>query len=280
MARDNLRYLAEQLHEYLRRRISGCPACETAHDPRGHDAPILPQLSNMGQELTWICENGHRHYLDILMAATSIRLDGNEISIFDAHMGRFLIIRVVPAEQTRVESGPDGIPTFTIRARDAGPDRLWFEHIGGAKEKREALQDFAEAVIAAQANPQAEANPELRCIYAAIIVAGDHFSWGCEGAEILRRLQVKTLEEQAQDWEDNNLRLQVGEAVIQAAVRSRRGPGQVILKVDGGQINILVNVLSGGNRPTPEGAAVVDAEELVRMAQNRVIQGQDAEGMD
>ena len=280
MSQGYLEHQAEHLYEYLRRRISGCSICETGHDPRSHGAPPLPELSNIGQEITWVCENGHRHFLDVLSAATSIRLDGTEIAIFDAHMTPSFTIRVVPPTQTTVERRPDGMATFTIRARDAAPRYFWWEYLGRADEKREAIQEFNEAVIYAKAEPQADENPMLRCIHEATIISGDYFSWGCKGGDILRRLQAKTLEEQAQKWEDNNLRQQVGEAVIQAALKGQGGPGQVILKFDGGQVNILVNPLSGDNLPTLDGARVVDAEELGRMVEGRAVQGPGRRGND
>ena len=161
MTTDELDQKATELYEHLRRRISGCSMCETGHDPGNHTEPGLPELSNLGQEIIWVCENGHLHYMDLLMAATSIRLEDREISILSAHMTPLFCIRVVPPEQTRMEGAPHGLPTFTLRAYNTGPDQPWWEHTGADEEKREAIQGFTEAVIYARSAPRVKAKPRV-----------------------------------------------------------------------------------------------------------------------
>ena len=276
MTPDELQQKAMELYEHLRRRISGCTICETGHAPENHMAPSLPELSNFGQEITWLCENGHRHYLDLLMAATSIRLEGREISILSTHLTPLFCIRVVPPEQTRIESEPRGLPTFTIRARNTGQDHPWWEYGGAVEEKRYSIRGFMEAVVYAKSDPQVEVDPKPGAVHAAII-AGDFFSWGCEGVDVVRRLQAKVLKEQAEEWEDRNLTMQVGEAVIQAAIDNRGEPVQLILQIEGAQINVLVNLLPPQEEVSDsENSGVIAIGCWGDMARNRVVQGEDA----
>ena len=215
MTTGELEPKAMALYEYLRRRISESSICETGHVSENHRDPRLPGFSHLGQEITWGCENGHRHYMDLLMAASSIRLEGREISILSRHLTPLFVIRVVPPEQTRIESGPRGLPTFTIRARHTGQDHPWWEYGGPVEEKRYSIRGFIESVVYAKSDPQVEveADPKLGSHHGAII-AGDDFSWGCEGVDVVRRLQAKVLKEQAEEWEDRHLTMRVGETVI------------------------------------------------------------------
>ena len=57
----------------------------------GSMEPVLPELNNIEQEITRVCENGHRHYLDLLMSATSIRLEEREICILSTHLNADLL---------------------------------------------------------------------------------------------------------------------------------------------------------------------------------------------
>ena len=276
MTTDELQQKTRELYEHLRRRISGCSFCETGHDPETHVEPVLPELNNIGQEFTWVCENGHRHYLDLLMAATSIRLEEREICILSTHLTPIYFIRVVPPEQTRIERDPDDSPTFTICACDGGSDHPWWEYVGPVEEKRDSIRGFMEAVVHAKNDPQVEVMPNLGVVHPAII-AGDYFSWGCEGADVLRRLQAKVLEDQAGQWEDRHFMMRVGEAVIRAAIDVREEPAQLILQIEGAQMNVSVDLMPpGGEVPHAENTAVIPLGCWEEMARHRVVQGQDA----
>ena len=141
----------------------------------GSMEPVLPELNNIEQEITRVCENGHRHYLDLLMSATSIRLEEREICILSTHLTPIYLIRVVPPKQTRIEREPDDSPTFTIRARDGGSDHPWWEYVGPVEEKRDSIRGFMEAVVHAKNDPQVEVMPNLGVVHPAIIT-GDYFS--------------------------------------------------------------------------------------------------------
>ena len=276
MTTDELRQKTMELYEHLRRRISGCSFCETGHDPETHMEPSLPELNNIGQEITWVCETGHRHYLDLLMSATSIRLEEREICILSTHLTPIYFIRVVPPEQTNMERESRGLPTFTIRARDGGSDHPWWEYLGPVEEKRDSIRGFMEAVVHAKNDPQVEVLPNLGAVHPTII-AGDYFSWGCYGADVLRRLQAKVFEDQARQWEARQLMLRVGEAVIRAAIDVQEEPAQLIMQIEGAQMNVLVNLLPPQEEVLdPENSGVILLGCWEEMARHRVVQGKDA----
>ena len=199
MMSDDVEQKTREIYENLRRRISGCTLCETGHDPGTHMAPAFPGCNNLGQEVTWVCENGHQHFMDLLMAASSIHLEPEGIRIMDGHLMTLFFIRVTDGEQSagehREETGDNTPHTFTIRAGSGKTGLPWWEYDGPAEEKRENLNLFMQAVVYAEQDPQAAADPELAEVppSATAIVAAESCSLTCEEANELRALQASSL---------------------------------------------------------------------------------------
>ena len=113
-----------ELYEHLRARISGCHHCETEHDPESHIPTPFPSCSNLGQEITWVCENGPRHYMDVLFGAASVNLEPEGIRTTSAHQETGFLIRVTDPDQPQAKDQATHGPTVHLHGpRQGSPGR-------------------------------------------------------------------------------------------------------------------------------------------------------------
>ena len=279
---DDVEQKTREIYENLRRRISGCTLCETGHDPGTHMAPAFPACNNLGQEVTWICENGHQHFMDLLMAASSIHLEPEGIRIMDGHLMTLFFIRVTDGEQSagehQGETGDNTPHTFTIRAGSGKTGLPWWEYDGPADEKRENLNLFMQAVVYAEQDLQAAVDPELAEVppSATAIVAADYCSLTCEEANELRALQAANLEDHAEDWENLNCHREVGEQVVSAVASFRGEPTRIVLEMEGRQVHVLISLPPRDGTMEPDDARVVHIFDWPSVAHARIMQNNDA----
>ena len=281
MMSDDVEQKTREIFENLRRRISGCTLCETGHDPGTHMAPAFPGCNNLGQEVTWVCENGHQHFMDLLMAASSIHLEPEGIRIMDGHLVTLFLIRVTDGEQPageHQETGDNTPHTFTIRAGSGKTGLPWWEYDGPAEEKRENLNLFMQAVVYAEQDPQAAVDPELAEVppSATAIVAAESCSLTCEEANELRALQASSLGDHAEDWEDLNLHREVGEEVVRAVASFRGEPMRIVLEMEGRQVHVLISLPPRDGAMEPDDARVVRIFDWPSAAHARIMQSNDA----
>ncbi len=120
--------------------------------------------------------------------------------------------------------------------------------------------------------------PELDFVQpgATAVLAGESCSLGCEDAIAFRHLQAQCLEDHAGLWESRNIRREVGESILQAATEFRGDPVQLVLEVEGRQINVLVNLPPRGEESDPDDPRVVRIADWAGMSGNRMAQCADA----
>ena len=277
---DNLQQKIGELYEHLRRRISGCTLCESGHDPESHMPPFSPERHNFGCEITWICENGHRHFMDILVSASSLSLEPNGIRVLSTHQKTLFCIKVTDQDQSpEEETNEPTQPIFTVRTDLGTAGRPWWEYDGsGTEEKRENLQTFMAAAVHASRNIQAGLEPSLAEIppHTTTLIAAESCSWSCEESDELRNLQAQNMEDYAEEWEDQNFHREVGEEIVHAAQSFRGEPVRVVLEMDGRQVHVLVSLPPGEGMIDPDDARVVKITQWQAIAHARITQTEDA----
>ena len=210
--------------------------------------------------------------------AASADLEPDGIRVRNTHQDTIFAIRVAGPEEPLEEISPDGLPTFTVRAREPDPGQPWWEYDGPVEEKRGCLDLFMRAGVYARSDHRVFMEPELAEIPASAtdVIAAESFSWSCEEADELRQIQAEAIEQGAFYWEERHKWQAVGEAVVGAAQAYRREPTRVVMEMEGRQVHVMVSLPPREGAEDREAPRIVEIDDWVGFARHRAHQVTDA----